>query len=182
MHIMGQFCMSYTGYFRAMKRKGDKATEKELQYLEDMKEVVTLMIQVKDNLFALENTSETRYSNQMNNFGAAFEKELNGRRWIKSLKELEEQKYVRYTTEQGKKWGYGPTEVYDPEFKDHWRTFTNDVTIFFHWGYWITYFQDSITEADEKELEEFDVMSIVNLVDKGRDLEKKTKEMYPEIL
>lgn len=147
--IFNQFALSYQSYMFLLenkKRRNVRISENETIALEHFDKVYSMILTVNGVMRKFNNSSETKYNSHKDTFGEQYDKVMHGRCWIKSVEMLKDQKYVRYTTPQGKKWGYGPTEQYFPKDDVHITGLNQNIRVFYTWGYWLEYFKVACSE------------------------------------
>lgn len=145
--IFNQFALSYQSFIFLIdnkKRRNELITKDEENALESFDKIYTNILKVNEVMRKFTNTSKVKYHSQKDTFGEQYDKDMHGRRWIESVNKLKNMKYVRFTSNRG----YGPTEEYFPDDKQHITGLNQNVTVFYTWGYWLEYFKISCFENE----------------------------------
>lgn len=194
-YIFNQFALAYQSYMFLLenkKRREVRISKNETIALEYFDKIYSNVLVVNSFMRKFQNSSEVKYHSHKNTFGEQYDKDYHGRCWIKSVQELKNQKYVRFTTKLGKKWGYGPTEEYFPKDKVHINGLNQNLGTFYRWGYWLEYFKVASSENffSNDELNKFnpnimneifdDALNLMKVLNKLRYV--NTFEMFDEKL
>jgi hypothetical protein len=146
-----QFALAYQSYMQLLDNKErdgrcNDVTEDEKTALESFKRTYALIREINGVMRQFHNTSNPKYSNQLDNFGDHYDKQMSGRCWVRPDEELRKMQYRRFITEQGKRYGVGKTETYKESNKHHISGLNQNIDTLYSRGYWLEYLKISCIE------------------------------------
>jgi hypothetical protein len=150
---LNQFALGYQHYMFLVDnktRRNESISEDETNVLRTFDKLYSMVLEVNCIMRKFENTSTSSYARHEPTFGQQYDKDMHGRCWIEPVEKLKSLKYIRYTTKDGAKWGYGPTEEYFPDDSVHINGLNQNIKAFFLWGYWLEYFKIACFENQFK--------------------------------
>lgn len=177
MFVFSNNSMAYTDYYQlleAKKRDGETLTEQHTKVLDIYKDVIERMNTLVHQLWEMPKTENPEGSHRYNRssiFQDHYESEYaKGRRWIRSLSELENQTYAKYADDD--KNGWGPTVQYLPEQDHHIRGINQNLTSYIRFGgHWVDYvFQALMESGIEEETKMIDCENYMQLINKSKEL------------